>query len=318
MENASRPLNTQNWSESYFVTGIHRSGTSWVAKMISFADDFVVKDEEIFNLGHPIQKSPIKQWYTHICEENEQDYFDFVNRVLANKYGLIDSFAKARSFRQFAQVCWHKGRSTRRQFTSPNNRLILVEPNGLLSAEWFHRRCGFTIVVLIRHPASFVGSLKRLGWRFDFRNLAEQDVLMRKYFSDYRHEIENPPASHDIIGQGILLWKLMYTVVLNYQKQFGDWVYVRHEDLARDPISGYRALYERLGLKFAREHEEAIHHFSTDTNPGEVSVSQIGEIRRNSKATITTWKRRLSADEILRVKEGVWPVAQYWYGDGDW
>ena len=215
----------------------------------------------------------------------------------------------------------------RRRFTSPNNRLILIEPNnrliliepnGLLSAEWFHRTYGFTIVVLVRHPASFVGSLKRLGWRFDFRNLAKQDVLMRKYFSDYRHEIENPPASHDIIGQGILLWKLMYTVVLNYQKQFGDWVYVRHEDLARDPIFGYCALYERLGLKLAREHEEAILHFSKDTNPGEVSTSQLGEIRRNSKATITTWKRRLSGDEILRVKEGVWPVAQYWYGDGDW
>ena len=110
----------------------------------------------------------------------------------------------------------------------------------------------------------------------------------------------------------------MYTVVLNYQKQFGDWVYVRHEDLARDPISGYRALYERLGLKFARDHEEAILHFSKDTNPGEVPVSQIGEIRRNSKATITTWKKRLSEDEILRVKEGVWPVARHWYGDGDW
>ena len=35
--------------QSIFITGIHRSGTSWVGRILAAGKDFVIKDEEIFN-----------------------------------------------------------------------------------------------------------------------------------------------------------------------------------------------------------------------------------------------------------------------------
>ena len=59
-----------------------------------------------------------------------------------------------------------------------NDGQILIEPIGFFSAEWFSKKYHTPVVLVVRHPASFVSSLKKLNWGFDFNCLLTQKELM--------------------------------------------------------------------------------------------------------------------------------------------
>ena len=50
---------------SIFISGMHRSGTSWVSEILSTAGRYVLKDEEMFLPNYPSQAKPIKIWYEY-------------------------------------------------------------------------------------------------------------------------------------------------------------------------------------------------------------------------------------------------------------
>lgn len=44
----------------------------------------------------------------------------------------------------------------------------------------------------------------------------------------------------DIINQGILLWNIIYTVVLDYMSKYADrWLFVKHEELSGAPLKEF-------------------------------------------------------------------------------
>lgn len=83
-------------------------------------------------------------------------------------------------------------------------------------------------------------------------------------------------------------------------------------------MDGYSALYEALGLPLTREAENAITAASSDANPKETSVENPHETRLDSRANLTTWKRRLSEDEIDRIRKVTEETATLFYRGDDW
>ena len=69
---------------------------------------------------------------------------------------------------------------------------------------------------------------------------------MRDHLEPYRDEMQSI-KSDDVIGQAALLWKMIYGSVHATRELNPDFIIVRHEDLSRDPVSGYRDLYKLLG-----------------------------------------------------------------------
>ena len=318
---------------SIYLTGIHRSGTSWIGKMLSFGGKFILKDEEIFNLSQAPSNtllkrgivsikelnSPINHWFLQIYEENEHQYLDYIERILTNRYLLLAALSSAKNLSHVKTAFFAKKQSLKLRQLGRKHPSIIIEPIGLLSTDWFYNKFGLLVIVTIRHPASFVSSLKRLNWKFDFHNFIDQDHLMAGRLQRYQGELEDSIAlTDDIIGQGILLWRLLYSVVKEYQEQYPEWIYIRHEDLASDPIGGFRSLYKLIGLNFTPMSRAKILEFSGDSNPSESPVHNPGMIRRSSRDTVRIWNQRLEKDEIERIKEGVWSVASNWYGEEDW
>ena len=44
--------------------------------------------------------------------------------------------------------------------------------------------------------------------------------ILDDYVDDFKEEIANPPSKDDIIGQGILLWRMVNSVIRNYQDSY--------------------------------------------------------------------------------------------------
>jgi hypothetical protein len=175
------------------------------------------------------------------------------------------------------------------------------------------------VVVTVRHPASFASSLKRLNWPFDFRDLLAQPLLMRDWLEPYRRDMEALlGASEDPIEQSSLLWRMVYGVVSACCRRFPQISIARHEDLSLEPVEGYRALYTTLGLPFTPKVETVILNSSSSENPKELSKKKVHAVRLDSRSNLDNWKRRLSREEIERVRRMTADLADEYYPDGDW
>lgn len=300
------------------VTGAHRSGTTWVGKVLA-ADSNVAYISEPLNVWHRpgVMRIPIQCWYTYICQENEREFYPALKETLSYRYHLGREIVSLRSIKDILRMgrdcsVFLRGRIF-------NQRPLLKDPFAVFSADWFAQRLGCAIVCMVRHPAAFVSSLIRLEWPFDLRDLLMQPLLMRDWLEPFRGEIETMLVEpRDVITQGSLLWKMIYQVVFRLKEQNPDFNLLRHEDLSIDPIEGYRHLYGSLNLAYTPKAEKAIVALSHAGNPEEVSVRAAHSVRLDSRANLKNWKKRLDAEEILRIRQISEPVASLYYSDQDW
>jgi hypothetical protein len=140
---------------------------------------------------------------------------------------------------------------------------------------------------------------------------------MRDHLEPYREEMQSIRPD-DVIGQAALLWKLVYRAVHATCKSQPDFIVVRHEDISRDPIPGYRELYSSLGLEFNRRVEKAILNSSSSENPVELSRKKIHGFKLDSRASIDIWKKRLTAEEIDRIYKITKDVSSLYYSEAEW
>jgi hypothetical protein len=174
------------------------------------------------------------------------------------------------------------------------------------------------VVILIRHPAAFASSIIRQDWEHPFSHFLEQPALMRDHLQPLQDQIsEFASGGHDILDQAALLWRIIYHVVSKYQEDHEDWIFVRHEDLSRDPMRGFEMLYDSLGLEWSDQVREVVRAHSDASNPSEApAVYQY--LKRDSRSNIWNWKQRLTEAEIERVRGQVEDVSQLFYSNGDW
>jgi len=172
---------------------------------------------------------------------------------------------------------------------------------------------------MIRHPLGFVSSIKRLNWQFDFSNWSNQKTLMKMLPPLFRDQVFRYAKANeiDIIDQAILMWNAIYSVVYQYWQQHPDWKFVKHEQLASDPLNGFQELYNHCGLTWNEKARAVITAYSCGRNPRDAPVESPNVIKRYSKSIIDIWRERLSKEEIERVVEGTQVVASLFYQDVD-
>ena len=298
------------------VTGTHRSGTTWVGKMLA-ADAGTAYISEPLNVLHRpgVFRPKVKNWYQYICDDNESEYLSGFQELLEFDYHLWDEIRSLRSRRDVLRM----GRDFFIFYNGlmRGQRILLKDPFAVFSTPWFAGRLNCKVVIAVRHPAAFASSLKRLNWPFDFQHLLNQPLLMRDHLGPYREEMQAIQPD-DVIGQSALLWKLIYSSVHTTRDLHPDFIVVRHEDLSRDPLPGYRDLYQRLGLEFTPRVVKAIMSSSSSENPVELSRKKVHGYKLDSRANIDNWKKRLTTDEIDRIHQMTGDVSPLYYSEAEW
>ncbi|GAG27648.1 unnamed protein product, partial [marine sediment metagenome] len=248
-------------------------------------------------------------------KKNESIHYKPIKDTLCFSYRLIDEIRAIEGLKDVARLV--------RDYTYFllcrifNVRPLIKYPTGVFSAEWLASTFNMDVVVLIRHPAAFAGTLKNLNWTYSFSELLEQPLLMRDHSYPFEEEIrEYAKRKHDIIDQATLLWRLIYHMALKYRRSHKDWIFVRHEDLSRDPLSGFRNIFERLDLQFSERVKNIVRKHSNRANSADPSDQ--ASIRRNSKLNIYNWKNRLTRSEIERIRADVKDISDFFYSDEDW
>ena len=298
------------------VTGAHRSGTTWVGKMLAADANTAYISEPLNMLHRPgVFKAKVKHWYQYISDENESEYLPAFNHLLEYDYFLWDEIRAIRSQKDFLRM----GRDflTFYNALERGQRALLKDPFAVFSAPWFAKRLNCKIVFTIRHPAAFASSLQRLNWKFNFDDLLGQSLLMRDHLELYR-KLMRSTSSENVIQQAALLWKIIYATVDAFRQAHPEWIIVKHEVYALDPINKFRDLYASLGLEFTHRVEQEILNSSNSENPTELSLKKTHSVKMDSAGSIKTWLKRLSKDDVNRIRVLTEGVSELFYSDKDW
>lgn len=303
---------------SILVTGAHRSGTSWVGKMLATSPRVTYISEPLNVLHRPgVMRASVNHWYIYICEDNEGEYLTPLQETLDLRYHL---FREIRSL-QLPKDILRMGRDWT---TFTIGRLLhqiplLKDPFAVFSTGWFSQQLGCSVVIMVRHPAAFVSSLMRLKWPFDFSDLLVQPLLVRDWLGPYYMEMEQMiDKPNDLLAQGCLIWRIIYDVVSQLKERFPQFQVVRHEDLSLDPVGGYREIFSLIGLEFTQKQAQMIVKFSSSDNPYENTDRNKYSIRLDSRTSLGNWKKRLSDGEIGRIRELTEDVAYRYYSSEEW
>jgi len=253
--------------------------------------------------------------FTYLCDENSAAYRQAIDACLRFEYQTAEGFRSIRSLKTGTRFLRDQARFALSRATGM--RPLLKDPHAIFSAEWLAQTFDMDVIILIRHPAAFAGSLKKANWFFDFNQFLEQPLLIRDHLQPFEKEIrQQANASGDIIDQAILLWNSIHSTILKYRQQYPDWHIVLHEDLSTRPAATFRGLFDKLQLEYTDRIDRRILEFSGAHNPVEQHAGN--EIRRNSLANIQNWRNRLTAGEIHRIRENTRNLAEQFFGDEYW
>jgi sulfotransferase family protein len=297
------------------VTGSHRSGSTFVGKMLSLSPSLGYIREP-FSVVHRrgVLDVPFPRWFPYICPENEDPYLRPVEEMLEFRFKGAAALRTARTPRDIA-LAVHDAREFAR-FRRRGARPLLKDPIAVFSAGWLADTFGAQPVVLIRHPAAFASSLMKYGWTHPFDDFLQQPLLMRDLLSPFSDQIAAFARTQEpIIDQAILLWMLIHHAVLRYRDTRPTWRSFRHEDLARDPLGQFGEMFAYLQVAFGDREREGILAATDPSNPSEAAA---GAIKRDSRSAAVSWKTRLSQQEIDHIREGTREIAGEFYSDDEW
>jgi len=306
------------------VTGLPRSGTSWVGKMLESSGELVYVNEPL-NPRHPPGRSPgvlnatVTHYFQYICADNEPAWLDAFRKTVALRYGVVAELRRNRSPYDLARMVKYLSAFTIGRCR--HRRALLDDPYALFSAAWFAERLGCRAIVLVRHPLGFVGSWRRLGWTVDPGELLDQPFLLRDLLEPHQDELEAlRGGTSDLVETAAVLWRVAYAAVDQIRARASICV-ARYEDLAREPLEGFRRLYEFAGLSWNERVASRIGAATTRGQGSESGFRWSRDLSRtafqpmDSRSTLESYRKRLTAEEIERVRELTADVAARFYDD---
>lgn len=289
------------------ITGMHRSGTTWLGAACSKASDTVVLHEP-FNYASGVRGIP--HWYPDPENDNSSGkIYKAVSQVISGraKFRLIRSSdtvpkAIARMITLGGPDFW----TYRKQINTKARHLILKDPFALRMSLWLSKHFNVRTIVLIRHPCSLYLSLSRMHWQTPV--IADDGIFTRS-----KVDLPNNAKHHaKEFGE---FWRHLYGHAFEQEKASeGAVKIIRHEDLCVRPTGIGKVALEHLGLQM----NKSVTEFLSESSSGDVVAppeSVLHSMKRNSAELVHAWRGRLSEAEQDAIMRAAGPNFDSFYGE---
>jgi hypothetical protein len=288
------------------VAGFPRSGTSWLAKSLSFARGFTYYREPDNVDTVPGAEARFRTLYL-TRHHDDAAYRRLMTRALtgqiATRFTMKEDSGPLVAALGVKRGMWIAQRFPVLFFRKRHVLVKLVNAN--LNLAWFsaHFPAARQVFVL-RHPCGQFESWQRLGWEPDPRALLENRRLVEDHLAPFAELLARADTFWERAGA---LWAATVRVV-HRQTAAGDGrLIVAYEWLCADPLRRFQDLYRRLDMTWTAGAERFIRAADTDNDLGTYSM------RRPTAQQIDKWIVRLSREDVDACRRFVEPFDLPYY-----
>ena len=301
--------NIKNW---IFVTGAIRSGTTFVGRILSLPleVDYI---HEPFNsmCGMPGIERDYRYVRPSLDTEQMQSYHELTQSIFNYNLTLRSWHPQSDPWLRKAikRITGSRGPFyLRLAKTNPfHQAAVIKDPTGSLLSEYLHLHFGAKPVIVIKHPTSFIASLKRVNWWPHPGKMKDQPHLIEDYFSDEADFLHKKWSSP--ILRSAAYWRALNKVFLAQTSKYPDWQVITHEELSQHPVSNFRTLYEALALPWSEAIKKKIIKQTQNNHSAEAKKGLVQDFQRNSKDIFEMRRNSLSIEERRAIFEIVEDVA---------
>lgn len=305
-----------NW---VFVTGVPRSGTTFVGMNLSIPKE-VDYIHEPFNpmCGIPEFRKGTQNWYRYLSgsanseeklyQQGIQSVFDYsinLKKLVSQKDTLSRKIIK--------QIVGSRGTYYLRlaKLNPWREAAIIKDPVGILLTEYLYLKFQVKPVIVVKHPASFIASLKRVGFNPSPVKLQDQQHLKQDYFAEEAQFFDKQWS--DPLLAAAAFWRIVYKVILTQAKKYPGWIVLTHEELSQQPVETFHHLYEQLDLPWSTRVEHKIRVQTEGNKSADAKQGVVQDFKRNSADIFQQRINSLSQQERQDIFEITGDVALQLY-----
>ena len=289
------------------VVGFPRSGTSWLAKCLSFAPGFTYyREPDNFDRVREAERRFVNLYLT--AEFDDPAYRRLMTRACAG--GVATAFTMQEDPGPLLAPFGRRGRALGELFPFLFLRkrhvlLKLVFANlnlAWLSANLPHARQ----VCVLRHPCGQFASWKRLGWEPAPAALLDNPRLVADHLHPFADLIRSAESFWERAGA---LWAATVHVIHRQTQADHGRHIVAYEWLCGDPAARYEELYGLLGMSWDARTQRRVRE--TDAAGDNRTYS----LNRPTALQVDRWKQQVSSEEIEACRRFVEPFGLPYYPD---
>jgi hypothetical protein len=264
------------------VTGVPRSGTTWLARLLAAAPGTALAGREPMN--------PRGRQYA--------------------LGGTLDGWARLtrltpaqRRRLRLAYRGWNPwvySRYGHRQWAGPlpHTRMVVKDPFAVLSIPAVAAATGARPVLVYRHPGAVLTSYRRMGWRPD---LVELSSVVAEADLPYGATVPVVPGPDEVTpaeAMGVF-WAVLHELALGDVAAAGtDIVVLSHEELAGGGSAAGHALADALGLRWT----SAMRAELSKESSTRAASGRLHNFDRSPAQVAEEWRSKLTADEIRQIE----------------
>ncbi|MGK7895410.1 MAG: hypothetical protein AB4372_17775 [Xenococcus sp. (in: cyanobacteria)] len=301
--------NIKNW---IFVTGVIRSGTTFVGTVLSLPQE-VDYIHEPFNpqCGLPC----IDCWYPYLRNEPDTEkmqlYHDSIQSIFSYDFTLRNNIPKEDPWlkKNLKRIVGSRGPFNLRiaKLNPFHTTAIIKDPIGNLLSEYLHTTFGVKPVIIVKHPLSFIASIKKVNWYPNPQEIGNQPCIIEDYFND-EPDFFNKQWSDSLLAAAAH-WRAAYKVMLAQANKYPDWQVITHEELSQNPVSTFCNLYENLDLPWSKQIEHKIIKLTQTNSSTQARKGRVQDFYRNSADIFENRRNSLTTKERRAIFEVVEDIA---------
>jgi len=257
------------------VTGVPRSGTTWLARRLADARLASLPGREPMNprSGQFGLGGTLHSW-TELREPSKKQV-----RTLERCY-------RGHEVRAFSRYGSHQWLSV-----LPWSRTIVKDPFALLAVPTIAACTSAIPVILYRHPGAVLASYRRMGWVADTTEIRRLQGL------------PTAPGPVDDAAAMVEFWTFLHERVLTWVDDVPDVLLVSHAEVSLGGDTAVRAIMRACDL----QPRPGAHEQSEPRGPSTSAAPDAGQLHDFSRSpgeVVDGWRSRLGADEVAVVESG--------------
>lgn len=292
------------------LTGLHRSGTTWVGQIVAAASGEPMIHEPL-NLPHGMKGVPC--WYPYHpggtpqpAEAPNAKYMEGMLQDLIQGHARwVRKNPKASLYRKVGRAVF--GTRAEREYRAAfrngvPERLFVKDPFCLFLSPYLIEQFNAKVVITIRHPGALIVSMRRMGWSPHIESLVAQHGLLTRYLAEFDERELIGRSSDDDIFANAIFWLAAYRFSRDIAERYPENVIIlRHEDISLRAESSLALLVAHLEIQDGLPKADA---FVEKTTSGKTVVPTAGvlhDFSRDAAALAHHWKKKLPEIEKSRL-----------------